>query len=357
MRRVSQGRHFGYKKGMEMKIIYSEGHRSHNPQTYIRLGKLAESPERPERADLLLSAAIAAGHEMLKANQTDGSPLRRVHTARYLDFLENGINEWLALPHAGPEILPNTHPNRFASHYASHIVARAGFHQADMSSPVGRGTWAAARSSVDIALNVGDLIAHGQQRAYGLCRPPGHHACTDMAWGFCYLNNVAILAESLRIKGAERVAILDIDIHHGNGTQQIFYARPDVLTVSVHADPDGFGVFYSGYADEIGSGTGEGFNVNLPLKNGSDDLAFVDAIAAGMGKIEEFGPDVLLVSLGLDAYRGDPLSVFGVTTDGFRNAARTIGAFGRPIAMLQEGGYACPELGDNLVAFLGAIDE
>ncbi|MEI8703447.1 histone deacetylase family protein [Mesorhizobium sp. ISC15] len=340
-----------------MKIVYSDGHRSHNPQTFIHRGRLVESPERPERVDLLLSAATAAGYEMLEANQTDASILTRVHTARYLDFLENGINEWLALPHAGPEIVPNTHPNRFASHYASHIVARAGFHQADTACPVGRGTWAAARSSVDIALNVGDLVARGERRAYGLCRPPGHHACTEMAWGFCYLNNVAVLAESLRISGAERVAILDIDIHHGNGTQQIFYDRPDVLTVSVHADPDGFPVFFSGYADEIGSGAGEGLNLNLPLKHGSDNAAFVDAIAVGMRMIGDFGPDVLLVSLGLDAYRGDPLSVFDVTTDGFRQAAETIRAFVNPIAILQEGGYPCPELGDNLVAFLGAIDE
>ncbi|MER8824149.1 histone deacetylase family protein [Mesorhizobium sp. M0991] len=339
-----------------MKIVYSEGHRSHDPQTFIHRGRLVQSPERPERADMLLSSAINAGHEALEASQTDASILARVHTPRYLDFLENGINEWLAMPHAGPEIVPNTHPNRFASHYASHIVARSGFHQADTACPVGRGTWAASRSSVDVALNVGDLIARGQHRAYGLCRPPGHHACTEMAWGFCYLNNIAILAESLRMKGAGGVAILDIDIHHGNGTQQIFYERPDVLTVSVHADPDGFPVFFSGYADEIGSGAGEGFNVNLPLKHGGDDGAFVDAIAAGMHRIADFGPDVLLVALGLDAYRGDPLSVLDVTTDGFRKAARVIGNFDAPIAMLQEGGYPCPELGENLVAFLGAIE-
>ncbi|WP_210238920.1 MULTISPECIES: histone deacetylase family protein [unclassified Mesorhizobium] len=304
-----------------MKVVYSDGHRSHDPQTFIHRGRLVQSPERPERADMLLSSAIAAGHEALEASQTDASVLTRVHTARYLDFLENGINEWLALPHAGPEIVPNTHPNRFASHYASHIVARSGFHQADTACPIARGTWAAARSSIDVALNVGDLVARGERRAYGLCRPPGHHACTEMAWGFCYLNNVAALAESLRMKGAERVAILDVDIHHGNGTQQIFYERPDVLTVSVHADPDGFPVFFSGYEDEIGCGSGEGFNVNLPLKHGSDDAGFVEAIAAGMQKIGDFGPDVLLVALGLDAYRGDPLSVLDVTTDGFRKAA------------------------------------
>ncbi|RWC53716.1 histone deacetylase family protein [Mesorhizobium sp.] len=340
-----------------MKIVHSEGHRSHDPQMFICNGRLEPSPERPERADVLLASALAAGHEALKAKPTDASVLRRVHTARYLDFLENGINEWLALPQAGPEIVPTTHPNRFASRYASHIVARAGFHLAGTAAPVGRGTWAAARSSIDIALNIGSLIASGERRAYGLCRPPGHHACTDMAWGFCYLNNIATLAESLRMQGAEHIAILDIDIHHGNGTQQIFYDRPDVMTVSVHADPDKFPIFFSGYADEVGSGAGAGFNLNLPLKPGSDDSAFVDAISVGMRKVRDFGPDVLLVSLGLDAYRADPLSVFEVSTDGFRRAAETIGAFDGPVALLQEGGYPCSELGDNLVAFLAAVDD
>ncbi|MER9594101.1 histone deacetylase family protein [Mesorhizobium sp. M0244] len=340
-----------------MKVVYSENHRSHNPQTFIHRGKLVQSPERPERADMLLSSATAAGHEALEAQHRDGHALARVHTARYLDFLENGIEEWLALPNAGAEIVPNTHPNRFASHYASHIVARAGFHQADTACPISRGTWAAARSSVDVALNVGDLIRQGERRAYGLCRPPGHHACTEMAWGFCYLNNVAVLAESLRGSGAQRVAIIDIDIHHGNGIQQIFYDRPDVLTVSVHADPDGFPMFFSGYADETGSGAGEGFNLNLPLKPGSDDAAFVDAIAVGMRRVADFGPDVLIIALGLDAYRGDPLSVFDVSTDGFRKAASTINRFSGPVAMLQEGGYPCAELGNNLVAFLGAVEE
>lgn len=340
-----------------MKVVYSEGHRSHDPQTFIHRGRIVQSPERPERADMLLSSAIGAGHEALEASPTDASILSRVHTARYLDFLENGIDEWLALPQAGPEIVPNTHPNRFASHYASHIVARAGFHQADTACPIGRGTWPAARSSIDVALNVSDLIARGERRSYGLCRPPGHHACTEMAWGFCYLNNVATLAESLRMKGVERVAILDIDIHHGNGTQQIFYDRSDVLTVSVHANPDGFPVFFSGYADEIGFGAGEGSNLNLPLDHGSDNAAFVSAIEAGIRRIGDYGPDVLLVSLGLDAYRGDPLSVFDVTTDGFRYAAEAIKAFNKPIAILQEGGYPCPELGDNLAAFLGSIEE
>ncbi|TIQ38820.1 MAG: histone deacetylase family protein, partial [Mesorhizobium sp.] len=265
--------------------------------------------------------------------------------------------EWLALPQAGPEIVPTTHPNRFASRYASHIVARAGFHLAGTASPVGRGTWAAARSSIDIALNIGRSITSGERRAYGLCRPPGHHACTDMAWGFCYLNNIATLAESLRMQGADHIAILDIDIHHGNGTQQIFYDRADVMTVSVHADPDGFPIFFSGYADEVGCCAGAGFNLNLPLKLGSGDSAFVDAISVGMRKVRDFGPDVLLVSLGLDAYRADPLSVFDVSTDGFRRAAETIGSFDGPVAMLQEGGYHCSELGDNLVAFLAAIDD
>jgi acetoin utilization deacetylase AcuC-like enzyme len=339
-----------------MKVVYTDRHRSHDPKTFIHRGKLVESPERPLRAEVLLAAARRCGHIAIEATRQPADALTRIHTPRYLDFLEHGIKEWRKLAHAADEIVPNTHPNRYASHYASHIVARAGFHQADTACPIGEGTWAAARASVDVALAIGDLVSDGDRRAYGLCRPPGHHACNEMAWGFCYLNNVAILAETLRSRGADRIAVLDIDIHHGNGTQQIFYERADVLTVSVHADPDNYPVFYSGFADETGRGRGEGFNLNLPLAHGSGDEAFAAAIRAGIGRIEAYGPDVLLVALGLDAYRGDPLSVFSVTTDGFRRAGEVIGAFAGRIGILQEGGYPCPELGENLTAFLGSVD-
>ena len=226
---------------------------------------------------------------------------------------------------------------------------------ADTACPISAGTWSAARSSIDVALTVGELLKGGERVVYGLCRPPGHHACSDMAWGFCYLNNVAVLAEDLLLKGAARVAILDIDIHHGNGTQQIFYHRKNVLFVSIHADPDRFAPFYSGYADEVGVGLGEGFNYNLPLAHRSNDDAFIEAIQKGLNCIDAYGPDVMLVSLGLDTYYGDPLSVFDVTTDGIRRAGAAIGRLQRPIAILQEGGYPCAELGQNLVAFLDGV--
>lgn len=340
-----------------MKIVHSDLHLVHDPQTFIQRGRLVKSPERPERAHTLLSAAIDAGHMGVQAVPMASAAIELVHSARYLDFLENGIAEWSVLPNAGPEMVPNTHPNRFASHYASHIVARAGFHQGDTSCPISAGTWRAARGSVDIALNVGALIESGARSAYGLCRPPGHHAFTDMASGFCYLNNVAVLAESLRLSGAKRVAVLDIDIHHGNGTQQIFYERSDVLTVSVHADPDRFPMFFSGYSDETGHGEGEGFNLNLPLPHGSDNRAFVAAIGEGLSRVQNFAPDVLIVALGLDAYRGDPLSVLDVCTEGFAQAAAAINEFSGPVALIQEGGYPSVELGQNLVAFLGCIQD
>jgi acetoin utilization deacetylase AcuC-like enzyme len=340
-----------------MKVVYTERHRGHDPRAFIHRGRLVDSPEQPSRADMLLAAARTSGHEVVHAAPMAADALLRVHTTRYLDFLEHGFAEWRKLPHAGDEMLPNTHPNRFASRYASHIVARAGFHQADTACPIGEGTWAAARASVDVALTVGELLEAGEQRAYGLCRPPGHHACTEMAWGFCYLNNIAVLAETLRRHGDKRrIAVLDIDVHHGNGTQQIFYERADVLTVSVHADPENYPVFYSGYTDEAGAGDGVGFNLNLPLAHGSGDEAFVAAIRAGLNRIEAYVPDVLLVALGLDAFGGDPLSVLTVTTDGFRRAGEAVGRFRGPVGMLQEGGYPCPELGDNLTAFLGAVD-
>jgi acetoin utilization deacetylase AcuC-like enzyme len=338
-----------------MKVVFTERHRIHNPKTFIVRGRVVSNPETPARADVLLAAARAANHTLVETSHQAADELNVIHTSRYLAFLEHAFQDWCKLPGASDEMIPNTHPNRFAARYADHVVARAGFHLADTACPITSGTWKAARASIDVAITVGDLILNGERAAYGLCRPPGHHACSDMGWGFCYLNNIAVLAETLRKKGAERLAILDLDIHHGNGTQQIFYDRRDVLFVSVHADPDRFPPFYSGYSDEIGTGQGEGFNRNLPLPHHADDDTFIEAIRSTISSVNQYGPDVLLVSLGLDTYRGDPFSVFDVTTEGLLRAGALVAAVRKPTAILQEGGYPSSELGDNLVAFLAGF--
>ncbi len=193
----------------------------------------------------------------------------------------------------------------------------------------------------------------GEKTAYALCRPPGHHAGPDIAGGFCYLNNTAIAAEHLRQK-YRSVAILDVDLHHGNGTQMAFYDRADVLTVSLHADPMRFYPFFWGHASERGEGAGLGYNLNLPLPRGTGDEIFLKTLDVSLERIQTFAPDALVIALGLDAYEGDPIAGLAVSTDGFRQIAEKISSAIRvPTVIVQEGGYPCPELSENLAAFIG----
>jgi acetoin utilization deacetylase AcuC-like enzyme len=227
---------------------------------------------------------------------------------------------------------------------------------ADTSTPIRAGTWAAIYGSAQAAVAAADLALE-RGAAYALCRPPGHHAYADSAGGFCYLNNSAIAAERLLAKTGGPVAILDIDVHHGNGTQGIFYRRGDVLTVSVHADPSNYFPFYAGYSGEAGEGAGEGANLNLPLPERSGDAVWLETIGEGLRRVAEFRPAALVVALGFDASEHDPIGAFEVTTEGFAAAARTIAAAHPTICLVQEGGYLCDALPRNLTAFLKAFEE
>jgi acetoin utilization deacetylase AcuC-like enzyme len=232
------------------------------------------------------------------------------------------------------------------------LMGLLGYHTADTSTPIRAGTWRAVYGSAQAAISAADAaIAHG--RAYALCRPPGHHAYADSAGGFCYVNNTAVAAQRLRSTLNASVAVLDIDVHHGNGTQGIFYERADVCTVSIHADPSNYFPFFSGYVDERGRGPGEGFNLNLPVPQGSGDEVFLDAVKHALERIRTYAPAALVIALGLDASEHDPIGALKVTTQGFGRAAEAIGALRVPTAIVQEGGYLCPSLPVNLVAFLG----
>lgn len=319
-------------------------------------GQPAPHPERPERAERLLAAVRDAGHEISGPDVFDARCLAEIHSADYLDFLERGFATWRQLTDAGPEMVPNAHPARRIARRPEGIVGIAGYHVADTACPIGPGTWDAARASADCALTAAGLVRDGAPHAYALCRPPGHHAYGDLAGGFCFLNNVAIAAQSLARRG-ERVAILDIDVHHGNGTQGIFYERSDVFFCSIHADPAAFYPYFAGYADERGAGPGEGCNLNLPLPPGSGDAAFLDALDQALEAIRGFRPAALLLSLGLDAQANDPLGVLRVTTDGFAAIAARVAGLGLPAVLVQEGGYLCDELGANLASFLAGFAE
>lgn len=336
-----------------MKAVLAEAEQKrHYPPAYLVNGVMEANPERPERIDLLLAGARSAGCEIVRPETYGEAPILAAHSQRYLDFLGHAYERWARIPGASDAVTPNIHPLRRGGYPAS-VVAQAGWHMIDAGAPVAAHTWESARWSAWTAVHAGELVLKGERAAYALCRPPGHHAGAETAGGFCYLNNAAIAAEILRREHA-RVGILDVDLHHGNGTQDIFYARGDVLTVSIHADPVRFYPFFWGYAGETGEGEGAGANLNLPLPRGSKDDAFLEALDAALKKIAAFGPDAIVIALGLDAYEGDPIAGLGVTSAGFAKIGEAIGAaLKRPCVIVQEGGYPCDELGDNLAAFLG----
>lgn len=337
-----------------MKAVVSDAHAIHDPQFFLVKGKVGHSAEQPERAHILKKAAIASGLSCVDAKCCDRSAITAIHTADYLDFLKTASADWQKLAGASPEVTANVHPNRVVGSYPRSIIGRAGWHMADTACPIGPHTFLAAMASADVALTAADLIMGGERQAYGLCRPPGHHAYADMAGGFCFLNNSALAAQALR-SAHDRVAILDIDVHHGNGTQEIFYDRGDILTLSIHTDPADYYPYFWGYAHETGRGLGYGANENIPLPLGSQDAVWLGAIERALGSIQAFAPGALVLALGLDAHEGDPLKGMGVTTNGFAQAGSIIAGLDLPTVVIQEGGYLAPALGDNLAAFLTGL--
>jgi acetoin utilization deacetylase AcuC-like enzyme len=334
-----------------MKVVHDPRHAAHDPQFFLSSGAPQPCPEKPARAEALLGAVRRMGLEVVPPRDHGEDPIRAVHPERYLTFLRGIYPRWQRIEGASAEVIPNIHPDRRDVGYPASAVGQAGYHMTDTSCPIGAATWAAAYGSAQSALTAAALVRGGARAAYALCRPPGHHAFAESAGGFCYLNNSAIAAEALTA-GGERVAILDVDLHHGNGTQGIFYARGDVLTVSIHADPVRYYPFFWGYAGETGEGAGEGFNLNLPLPRGTGDEGFMGALDTALNRVAGFGPTVLVLALGLDPFEGDPFAGFAVTTPGFARIGAAVADLGLPTVIVQEGGYLCPELGDNLRAVL-----
>lgn len=338
-----------------MKAFYAPVQKSHAPKTFVVAGAAQPIPEVPERADHLLDAVRRLGLEVEPPANHGIAPLATVHTPEYLEFLRTIHAAWRELG-GSEQVVPNIQPLARDGVYPSAPAGRAGYHQADTSCPIVAETWAAAEASAHAAVSAAQAVLAGERQAYALCRPPGHHAFADVAGGFCYLNNSAIAASMLRASH-DRVAILDIDLHHGNGTQGIFYHRPDVLTVSVHVDPAVFYPFFWGHASERGSGPGLGYNLNLPLPVGSGDDAFGQALARALERIDAFAPGALVLALGLDASADDPFGGLTVTPDGFARFGRQIGSLDLPVALVQEGGYVSPTLEENLYRFLDSFSE
>lgn len=336
-----------------MITVFDDAQRAHDPQMFLSSGASRPCPEKPARVDALLQAVQRMGGPVVQAPDCGIEPIKTVHPQRYLTFLQGIVERWGRIEGASAEVIPNIHPANRTDGYPKSAVGQAGFHMADTSCPISAQTWAAAYASAQTAVHTADLVLGGERAVYALCRPPGHHAFAELAGGFCYLNNAGIAAQRLTDAG-RRVAILDVDLHHGNGTQGMFYARGDVLTVSVHAHPERFYPFFWGYADELGEGQGMGANLNLPLPRGTGDAGFLLALAQAIEKVHAWGADTLVLALGLDAYEGDPFAGLCVTTPGFGAIGRAVAAMGLPVVIVQEGGYLCPALGDNLEAVLQA---
>lgn len=339
-----------------MKVIYSVSQARHDPSFYLSSGEKSKNPEVPQRADALLAAAISAGCEKIEPKDSGLTLISEVHSPEYLLFLKNIYRRWQNLDNASAEVIPNIHPNRHDGNYPASAVGQAGYHMADTACPISSETFEAVLSSAHSAGTAAQLVLDGEPVAYALCRPPGHHAFRDMAGGFCFLNNSAIAAQRLR-SSYNRVAIIDVDLHHGNGTQDIFYARDDVFTVSIHADPINFYPFFWGNANERGRDQGFGYNLNVPLPRQADDDAFIAGLDHLLEMVEMFSPDVIVVALGLDASIDDPFGGLNVTTKGFNRIAERLAQLGKPTVLVQEGGYLSESLGNNLDSFLQGFEK
>ncbi|MDR3518154.1 MAG: histone deacetylase family protein [Azospirillaceae bacterium] len=337
-----------------MKTFFADQQKRHDPTFFLSSGAPQPNPETPERVERLLAGAKAAGLELVRSNDHGLGRVSAVHTPEYIDFLQRIHARWQRIEGASAEVIPNIHPIARAGGYPASAVGQAGYHMADTSCPISAHTWESVYWSAATAVSAAEAVLAGDKWSYALCRPPGHHAFRDVAGGFCFLNNSGIAAQHL-LSQAKRVAIVDVDLHHGNGTQGIFYARDDVLTVSIHADPVRFYPFFWGYADERGEGLGLGYNLNLPLARKSDDKIYLDALSAALRRVKAYSPDAIVVALGLDAFEKDPFGGLSVSTAGFARIAEAIAALRLPSVIVQEGGYLCDDLGTNLTSFLAGF--
>ena len=349
---------------MPIPLIASDHHLAHDGLVELMAGQPVPCFESPERATVIRKALLATGDFALEAPVEHGpDPIAAVHSLEVIDLVEHAWTDAVAAGYdPSRPLLPDTF--LLAAYGAGMSLERLpvgrhdrlGAHCFDTATPIVEGTAAAAHAAVDIALTALDRVLDGESLAYALCRPPGHHAGRNLIGGYCFFNNAAIVAESVLARGAERVAILDVDFHHGNGTQQIFWDRGDVLYVSLHGDPAGIYPYFSGYAIERGAGAGEGTTLNLPLPPGTDGDAYLAALAEALDAIRAFESDApLVLSLGFDTHHADPICNLALQTDDYARIASAIASLEMPVVAIQEGGYAIDALGANAVAFLGGL--
>lgn len=340
-----------------MKTVYSDAHRAHRIERELHGNELVPCFEQPIRADSVLARVIESGLGAVVAPVDHGiAPLTAVHAPDYVAFLECAWRDWLAAGCEGDAFSGCSPARDMSRRVPASIHGRLGYYSFDSSAPITAGTWTAAYAAAQVALTGADLLAGGERSAFALCRPPGHHAAQAYFGGYCYLNNAAVAAQSLLHRGMERIAILDVDFHHGNGTQSIFYDRDDVYFASIHGDPNEEYPYFSGHAEETGQGRGAGCTANFPLPPGSSPDRWFEALDAALARIGGHGAEALVVSLGVDTFEHDPISSFRLRSDDYLRLGAALQALALPTLFVMEGGYALDAIGVNVVNTLAGYE-
>ncbi len=346
-----------------MKVVYTLRHRLHHPQHEFEGSNVQEPLEHPGRAEIIRAALAAdTAFEFIAPDEYGTEPIAAVHDAGLLQFLETAWEEYQRERGHTHDVVPDVfamsaiREGMSPAKEPTAIGMRLGWWCYEITTPLTQGTYEAARSAVDVALTAADHVLNGERVAYGLCRPPGHHAARALYGGYCFFNNAAVVAQHVATTTGGKVSVLDVDYHHGNGTQQIFYGRPDVQFVSLHGDPQRAYPYLTGFDDEVGAGAGRGATSNFPLPAGIGDEQYLDVLRAACDEILAFGPDMVVVSLGLDTFSEDPIGDLGLTADGFEASGALVKSLGLRTVVLQEGGYAVEELGENARRWLHGIE-
>ena len=341
-----------------MLTFHSEKHRLRNAKSELSGGQFIRPHERPERVDIILARLREIQLGPVRDPEEFGmAPLLRIHDAEFLQFLQTAWDEWKAAGFSGEAVATNWPARRMRQKAPREIEGKIGHFALAAETAISPGTWEAARAAADCALSAARAVRGGERAAFALCRPPGHHAAADLFGGYCFLNNAAAAAQWLLDSGLKKIAVLDIDFHHGNGTQDIFYRRGDVFFASLHGDPALAFPHFLGYADETGDGDGEGFNLNLPMPPGTPFSEWRKALDRAAGRIGDFAPDALVVSLGVDAFCRDPISFFKLESADFSAAGAMVAEMNLPTVFAMEGGYAAAEIGVNTANVLSGFAE
>lgn len=336
--------------GVRIPVVWSDAHVDHAPTLQAIDGVDYPHPEVPSRPRLIREALVAEGlADLIPSNPCDDLLVDRVHAPAYRHFMDEACGELTGDEQLAP-VGVSADPAVLES---DSLAVRASYFAFGADAPLMRATYRAARSAVDVAVTGAGLVKNGSPHAFALCRPPGHHAEHDRMGGFCYFNNAVIAAHELLPAG--RVAILDVDYHHGNGSQHLTYDRPDMLYVSLHADPKFAYPGFSGMAAERGSGDGEGFNHNYPLWPGTAIDDYAATLSGACERIAAFAPAGLVVSLGFDTHADDPIASFALRSEDFARIGAEIAALDLPTLHVLEGGYALARLGESAVAYVGAL--